>query len=105
MAKYKVCKSTRRIAIIDLFPLGAVHPIDVSIIQIRYYDSDDECYARGDSLGHFYVESIDQMLSLLKCFGLDWCDSLGYDDALEVLNNDYEERKRALDRLSSFQEV
>lgn len=102
MAKVKVCVSTRRIALVDNFPSGAVHPFNVSVLDVRFHDEDDECYARSESLGHFFVDGSDQLISLLKCFGLEWRDTLGFDDALEVLSSDYESRKRALDGLSEL---
>ena len=105
MAKCKVCLSTRRIAFVDCFPSGALHHLNLTIFDVRFNDSHDDCYARSESLGHFYLEDAEQLSNVLKCFGLDWCDSFGYDDALEMLATDYEKRKSNLEALFTVQEV
>ena len=79
--------------------------MNVTIFDVRFNDTEKECYARSESLGHFFVEDAEQLANVLKCFGLEWRDTFGFDDALEVLSTDYEKRKKNLETLFTVQEV
>ena len=103
MANVKYCKSTHRIAEVELFPNGAKHPIAVSVLDVCFHDNGDECYCSTDKVGHLYCQDFDLMVGVLKCFGLEWREAENYEDALEMLCQDYENRKAQLDGFSRFE--
>lgn len=80
----------------DLFPGGALHPFNVELHQVSFADN-GVCYdIRQERFGQVYLSSLDELGSLLKCFGIVWTNSETFDDALQALADDYERRSAEL---------
>lgn len=105
MANYKVCKSTRRIARVEVFPEGASKPLYVEVSEVKFYETGEYCETKSERVATFALSDYEQMYRILKCFGLEWRDTLGLSDALEILSCDYEERKADMSKMFTVMEV
>ena len=86
--------STRRIAHVELFPDGALHPIKVSFFSVVFKENEDTfVYGSADSIGHVWVDTPEQASRIMKCFGLEWLNVCCFDEAIDQLSDDYLSRK------------
>lgn len=93
---YKVCRSTRRIAMLDAFPYGADYPYHAEVFEVRFRDNGIEMTPEPKCIAKAYCGFPCEIESILKSFGLEWSDAASFIDALGVLVDDYEERAKCV---------
>lgn len=91
---YKVCLSTRRIAMVDTFPFGADYPYHAEVFQVVFHDNGLEMSPEPKVIAKAYSSSDDELATIIKSFGLEWFHVSSFIDALQALVNDYEERAK-----------
>ena len=92
---YRVCRSNRKIASIDIAPdfdRGAAH---VELYRVRFWDMGNQTDYEFQKIADVYPDSIYQLEDVVHCFGVSWECMKSFEDAIDVLTSDYYERMKA----------
>lgn len=93
MATYKYCLSPYRVAIIESHPPGATYNLHVTIDDVRMHDTGAYCETVFRRMADFSIDTLGKLNRLLDVLGDCWGSATCFDDALEEMAFDYEQRK------------
>jgi len=92
---YRVCRSNRKIASIDIAPDSDMSAVRVELFRVRFWDMGDQTEYEFQKIADVYLDSIHQVEEVLYCFGVSWQCMESFEDVVDVLTSDYYERMNA----------